>query len=293
MQGTDSWAGSQGAWPSLPPLDQAQSSGSAGREPSGDAAEQQPGLGHLQGFDQQLQSPRDGGGSNGAPKSARQRRLEINRRSQTLYRERQKVLVTCLACRWSSDCPAASARVPNMPVGCSAWRTAAADESSDGVSVYEWHGRDGNAVLGSDSRVLIRATSRYKPGTFTIGYILGIDRSSVCIMFAARTMLIICAAKPSRQEKARRMETANLVLSARVAELEAQHARLAAHDTSLAEQLRATTAQLTAALQVGAGKPVLGSNSELPMGAPMRAGRSCSCSSRLDVHGKLRRTMPC
>ena len=48
------------------------------------------------------------------------------------------------------------------------------------------------------------------------------------------------------------METANMVLSARVAELEAQRAQLLAHKSSLAEQLRATTAQLTAALQVGA-----------------------------------------
>ena len=56
----------------------------------------------------------------------------------------------------------------------------------------------------------------------------------------------------AQQEKSRRMETANLVLSARVAELEAQHAQALAHKTSLAEQLRATTAQLTAALQVGA-----------------------------------------
>ena len=46
------------------------------------------------------------------------------------------------------------------------------------------------------------------------------------------------------------METTNMVLSARVSELEAAHAQLAAHKTSLTEQLRATTAQLTAALQV-------------------------------------------
>ena len=48
------------------------------------------------------------------------------------------------------------------------------------------------------------------------------------------------------------METANMVLSSRAAELEAQLAQALAHKTSLAEQLRATTAQLTAVLQVGA-----------------------------------------
>ena len=46
------------------------------------------------------------------------------------------------------------------------------------------------------------------------------------------------------------METANMALSALVAELEAAHAQLVAHKTSLTEQLRATTAQLTAALQL-------------------------------------------
>ena len=92
-QGTDPWAAGHGAWPSLPPLEQAQSSASAGREASGDAGEQKSGpRQQQQGLDhQQLQSPRNGGASDGAPKSARQRRLEINRRSQTLYRERQKV----------------------------------------------------------------------------------------------------------------------------------------------------------------------------------------------------------
>ena len=96
-QGTDPWAAGQGAWPSLPPLEQAQSSASAGREASGDIGEQKSGRRQQQqqGFDhEQLQSPRNGGGSDGAPKSARQRRLEINRRSQTLYRERQKVRST-------------------------------------------------------------------------------------------------------------------------------------------------------------------------------------------------------
>ncbi len=48
------------------------------------------------------------------------------------------------------------------------------------------------------------------------------------------------------------METANMVLSSRAAELEAQLSQALAHKTSLAEQLRATTAQLTAVLQVGA-----------------------------------------
>jgi len=98
-QGTDPWAAGQGAWPTLPPLEQAHSSASAGREASGDAGEQKPGRRQQQqqGFDhEQLQSPRNGGGSDGAPKSARQRRLEINRRSQTLYRERQKVRMNCL-----------------------------------------------------------------------------------------------------------------------------------------------------------------------------------------------------
>ena len=52
------------------------------------------------------------------------------------------------------------------------------------------------------------------------------------------------------QEKARRMETANMALSSRVSELEAAHAQLLAHKTSLTEQLRATTAQLTSALEV-------------------------------------------
>ena len=101
-QGTEPWDVSQGGWPSLPPLEQATSSASPARTPSGDAGDHKPSLAQLQhGFDQQLQSPRNGGGSDGAPKSARQRRLEINRRSQTLYRERQKVPPARLSCRAS------------------------------------------------------------------------------------------------------------------------------------------------------------------------------------------------
>ncbi len=67
------------------------------------------------------------------------------------------------------------------------------------------------------------------------------------------------------------METANMALSARVADLEAAHAQLAAHKTSLTEQLRATTAQLTSALQVKQGSRL--SRIRVSVGGSSRTGR--------------------